>query len=205
MESIDSGELNNNASTEANLVDNFASASIVEGIQDGTRIRKQRTDLADFQSDIDKSLLRQKCKKRKAPVSKETLVIAKQLKPSKPQKPVKILLTHKEKVQDDLEERLIANVTQKRALSLPKEAKALPSGPFDVPDQKAAIFRSFQEVSELLDTFTSFQAKLIGCLCKVYWDGEHKWFYARILNYDPYHKRHYVRYLAIPLCSEWFH
>ena len=34
--------------------------------------------------------------------------------------------------------------------------------------------------------------KKIGSLCKVYWDGEGEWFYARILNYDKQRDKHYV-------------
>ena len=35
---------------------------------------------------------------------------------------------------------------------------------------------------------------MIGSLCKVFWDGEDEWFYARILYYDKRYDRHLVYY-----------
>jgi hypothetical protein len=33
---------------------------------------------------------------------------------------------------------------------------------------------------------------MIGGNSKIWWDGDNKWFYARILNYDSFYDKHYV-------------
>jgi len=50
---------------------------------------------------------------------------------------------------------------------------------------------SVSSLMQLLDWNTP-QVKKIGSLCKVFWDGEDEWFYARILNYDKNKDKHYV-------------
>lgn len=181
-------------------IDNNLDDAVLGNIEGGVRVRKARKDLEDYETgNIDKALLRAKSKKRKSEVTKKlepfaikyqklSNIIVKSKKAKAPQ------LTSKEKAMHDVEEKFIVQASLKRSFS-DAGTKALPDGPFDLLDESAAIARSFQEISQLLTNFSSFESKLIGSLCKVYWDGECKWFYARILNYDHHHKRHYVRFI----------
>lgn len=60
--------------------------------------------------------------------------------------------------------------------------------------QQSLLESSVASLMQLLD-WSSPSVKKIGSLCKVYWDGEREWFYARILNYDKIRDRHYVCFL----------
>lgn len=64
----------------------------------------------------------------------------------------------------------------------------------DFDDQLSAVKYSVKECSTMLLDWTSTEAHRIGAQCKVFWDGECEWFYARILNYDRIQKRHFVRF-----------
>lgn len=74
-----------------------------------------------------------------------------------------------------------------------------------MPDIETAIKRGVKESSTLLLDWASPKAKMIGFLCKVYWDGEDTWFYARILNYDSFYDRHYVSVCAQRKTTEMFY
>jgi hypothetical protein len=94
--------------------------------------------------------------------------------------------------QHEIEERHIAACREVKQKSL-RPRKVLPEGAVELDDIKAAIKRGVKETSTLLLDWSSKKAKMIGYLCKVYWDGEDTWFYARIVNYDSFYDRHYVR------------
>ena len=99
-------------------------------------------------------------------------------------------LDNKEKQLDEMEESLIAAAFRRQTVATSK--RELPVGPSEFADMDAALAQGFKEISTPVSDWGSAEAKMIGWICKVYWDGERKWFYARILNYDQYHKKHYV-------------
>jgi non-homologous end joining protein Ku len=102
-----------------------------------------------------------------------------------------IPLTPREKALDEAEERLIA-LTQARSARAQNMYKSLPVGADEVIDLTSAVKKGVKESSCLLLDWTTREAKMVGSLCKVYWDGDKTWFYARILNYDSHYKRHFV-------------
>lgn len=65
-----------------------------------------------------------------------------------------------------------------------------------------AIRSGIRQSNTLLLDWTHPEVNKIGSLCKVYWDGEKNWFYARILNYDRVHNRHLV-YYELDHTAEW--
>lgn len=105
-----------------------------------------------------------------------------------------VVMSHQQQIQDEIEEKHIARGREEKlALKrLTKAKKVLPEGPNEVSDMEAAIKRGVRECSTLLVDWASVPAKAIGSLCKVYWDGEDSWFYARVLNYDSYYRRYFV-------------
>jgi len=104
------------------------------------------------------------------------------------------VMSHQQQIQDEIEEKHIARGREEKlALKrLAKPKKTLPEGPNEVSDLEAAIKRGVRECSTLLVDWSSVPAKAIGSLCKVYWDGEDSWFYARVLNYDCHYRRYFV-------------
>ena len=116
-------------------------------------------------------------------------------------------LTGKIKEQDDKEEQFIA-LAQSRSASVKKKIsqrnalKLIPEGPTYYPDIETALVKSIEQCSSLLLDWLSPPVKLIGAMCKVFWDGENEWFYARVLNYDDTTKKHYIYYLA-DQTAEW--
>lgn len=104
-------------------------------------------------------------------------------------------LTSKEKALNDAEERLINAALERKAKASQAE-RVLPEGAVEVADLNAAVKRAVKECSTLLLDWTTREAQMVGSLCKVYWDGEHQWYYARILNYDSKYDRHYVSFTA---------
>lgn len=103
----------------------------------------------------------------------------------------KVVIDPKEKALDEAEEGLISRALRRKSFHS-HQKKALPEGAAALTDMNAALTQSFLDISTPLCDWSIEEAKYIGCICKVYWDGEDKWFYSRILNYDPYHKKHYV-------------
>ena len=106
------------------------------------------------------------------------------------------ILTPQARLQEEIEEKHIAR-SRDRHNKTSKPMKVLPEGAVEIPDIKTAIKRGIKECSTLLLDWNASKAKMIGGLCKVYWDGENTWFYARILNYDSFYDRHYVSCLFI--------
>lgn len=103
-----------------------------------------------------------------------------------------------ERVQEELEEKHIAKC-QERKSKHSKVRKVLPEGAVDLADIETAIKQGAKECSVSLLDWNSSKVKMIGYLCKVYWDGEDTWYYARILNYDSFYDKHYVSYISISL------
>ena len=104
---------------------------------------------------------------------------------------VVIANTPQARLQEELEEKHIARGRDRKSRAA-KPRKELPEGAVELPSLEAAIKRGVKESSTLLLDWASPKAKMIGYSCKVYWDGEDTWFYARILNYDSFYDRHYV-------------
>ena len=102
------------------------------------------------------------------------------------------ILTPQQRIQEEIEERHIARGRERKARAS-KPRKVLPEGAVEMTDIESSIKRGVKECSTMLLDWTSKKARMIGYLCKVYWDGENQWFYARILNYDSFYDRHYVR------------
>jgi hypothetical protein len=87
---------------------------------------------------------------------------------------------------------------------LPLETKPLPEGQFTVANLKAAVAKSALETNSLILNWHVGQAKRIGQRCKVYWDGDLAWYYARIINYDSVHDKHFI-YYEVDNTVEWIH
>ena len=90
------------------------------------------------------------------------------------------------------------------ALKIEEVANAAPI-PAPTPDISTldipqAIYKALDEiidVTSLLD-----YTHILGTLCKVYWDGENDWYYARILAYDSASQLHFIYYDKDNTC-EW--
>jgi hypothetical protein len=100
-------------------------------------------------------------------------------------------LSIKEKEQLQIEEEFI-KASREHLSKSQNVIYALPVGPSKPMEMSAAIKKGVKECSKLLLDWSKPAAKLVGSLCKVYWDGENQWFYARILNYDCGFNQHYV-------------
>lgn len=61
-------------------------------------------------------------------------------------------------------------------------------------DLSAAVKAGVKEACTPLVDWNCVEAKRIGAKCKVYWDGNKEWFYARILNYDREYDKYYIFY-----------
>eukprot|EP01041_Mallomonas_annulata_P005210 gene5210-10429_t len=65
-----------------------------------------------------------------------------------------------------------------------------------------AIHKAVEESPMLAVDWSNPRARFIGQLCKIYWDGENQWFYARILSYRASEDIFYLFYLD-DLTGEW--
>ena len=93
-------------------------------------------------------------------------------------------------------------VTSSSAFKPRQQKLCMESGTTDPMTIMEAIQVSVQTCSTPLVDWNQSAAKLIGATCKIYWDGEDEWFYARILNYDRQRDRHFVYYFT-DSTSEW--
>jgi hypothetical protein len=100
-------------------------------------------------------------------------------------------LSAKEKEQLEIEENFITSCRERHP-KCRNVAPPLPDGPSKPMEMSAAIKKGVKECSNLLLDWNKPAAKLVGSICKVYWDGDNEWFYGRILNYDCGSNRHYV-------------
>jgi hypothetical protein len=103
------------------------------------------------------------------------------------------MLKTKEKLsQEDLEENLIkrAHTIQKSSMTIFK--RKISAKPIDFKSQQAAQMYCLSDPLTLPISLDDEVTKPIGNLCKVFWDGENQWYYARILSYDPTSARYFV-------------
>lgn len=75
------------------------------------------------------------------------------------------------------------------------EIKPLPVGQFTVTNLSAAVTKGLNECHSLLLNWNAGPAKRIGKRCKVFWDGDEAWYYARVLNYDSHFDMHFVSFV----------
>jgi hypothetical protein len=115
---------------------------------------------------------------------------------SKTQQIAAATLTPQGRIQDELEEKHIALYRERKNKGL-RSKKVLPEGAEELPDITAAIKKGVKECSVLPLNWALPKIKMIGHTCKVYWDGEDTWFYARIINYDSFYDRHYVSIFSL--------
>lgn len=73
-----------------------------------------------------------------------------------------------------------------------KTRPLLPEGQTELADLDVAVAQGCKECTTLLLDWEASSAKMIGNLCKIWWDGDQRWFYARILNYDSHYDKYYV-------------
>jgi hypothetical protein len=109
----------------------------------------------------------------------------------------------KEKQLNDIEDQLISKCMKslQREKDIASLQKKLPEGHENLPNLETAFVKGVNQNTSPILNWKSQAAKMIGCLCKVYWDGEGTWFYARVLNYDSKEKRHYVSLILLFLCD----
>ena len=117
--------------------------------------------------------------------------VAKRIRPAAVIIVKELSLSMKEKEQLQIEESFIANCRRHDPKSR-NDACPLPVGPSKPMEMITAIKRGVKECSSPLLDWSIPAAKLVGSICKVFWDGENEWFYARILNYDCGFNKHYV-------------
>lgn len=91
---------------------------------------------------------------------------------------------------DEAEEEIIQEHLNRDQAKQPRQQ--LPEGPQNVGNMMLALVKSMQETTSLITDWSSPACRVLGSTCKVYWDGELQWFYARILNYDSFYDRYYV-------------
>ena len=109
-----------------------------------------------------------------------------------------VVVPAREKEQLLVEEDFIrTNASKTRRKRVP-----VPLGASDPLEFQPALRKSIKDCSTLLLDWNQTAAKLVGAVCKVYWEGDNEWFYARVLNYDSRYDRHFVYYFA-DNTSEW--
>jgi hypothetical protein len=106
--------------------------------------------------------------------------------------PVQKPLTAKQIEENDREEWLLNDFNMRLRRFIQNSVHPLRQGPWNVSDITDAIKCGVKESNTLLLDWTNPEVQKIGRLCKIYWDGEDKWFYARIINYDDAFKLHLV-------------
>lgn len=178
----------------------------------GRRPRKVPSHVASYlleENDID-VVLKPVGKKKRGKFAAELTPVVSQTKKAKSAPMIAKPLSVKQREEEDMEDRFIdstsvrmsqesaalavASAQQTRMIkSLPQSAEA--------PNQREAIRMSIENSNTLLLDWTTPEASRIGLPCKVYWDGDDVWFYARILNYDRTHDKYFVRnFLVLMMC-----
>ena len=110
-------------------------------------------------------------------------------------------LTNKQKEENEREDRLMADYQHRLVKVSSYNPQPLPQGPWIVKDLSEAIQCGTTQSQCLLLDWTTPEVKRIGRLCKIYWDGENEWFYARVLYYDRIQKLHLVSRLKGSACT----
>ena len=89
------------------------------------------------------------------------------------------------------EDRIIADMlAKKQRKKKPKATEPLN----EVNNLLTAVQLATAESASLLSDWTSPKSKYVGCLCRVYWEGDLDWFEARILNYNSTTDKHFLFY-----------
>ena len=113
--------------------------------------------------------------------------------------------TSYEKKQHAIEENVIARTSalkEQQTLRWTYSHRLLPDGAQPCLDIPSGVKKSIKESTKLLTDWSQYPARYIGKTCKVYWDGDRTWFYARIIYYDSNHDKHFVYYLS-DATAEW--
>ena len=168
--------------------------SMFEGFVDDKSIAKE---IRTYASSVKKTVVKKRlpvdniasADAKKARGSQGTLPKKTKLQPIVVVKEPSLSINEKEQLQ--IEEEFIKACHEHRPNSQ-NVIYALPVGPSKPMEMSAAIKKGVKECSKLLLDWSKPAAKLVGSLCKVFWDGENQWFYARILNYDCGFNQHYV-------------
>ena len=115
-------------------------------------------------------------------------------------------MTGKEREQDDIEQSVMdrfAVLNENLRQNIRYKQRLLPDGAENTfADVKKAVQWGVTYGTRLLTDWSQPGAEFIGKLCKIYWDGEKQWFYARILYYDSQYHKHLVYYLEDQV-AEW--
>ena len=89
------------------------------------------------------------------------------------------------------EDRIISDMLAKQHRRKSSKATVYPD---EVSDMETAILRAAAESASLISDWTSPESKYVGCLCRVYWEGDLEWYEARILNYNCRSNKHCLFY-----------
>lgn len=101
------------------------------------------------------------------------------------------------------EEEIIARMLAKnKALTTNNKIKSGVTEDGELKDLQAAIQRGASSCCSLLHDWNSENAKIVGHVVRVYWDGEKEWFSGTIVNYDYRTGKHYV-YYDLDSTAEW--
>lgn len=109
---------------------------------------------------------------------------------------------------DAMENALIVRAKEEQQLIMRHAKRTIAVGATELPSVESAVKKGVKDSCALVIDFVSPETKHIGKLCKVYWDGENQWFYARILYYDSQHDKYFVSaILSLTCCGisyPWF-
>lgn len=102
-------------------------------------------------------------------------------------------LTTKQKEENERENWLLQDYQERLRQFSSNIIRTLREGPFEVSDYLAAIKIGVNDSNTLPLDWTNPSIRRIGQGCKVYWDGDGQWYYARIMLYDCSVDRYLVR------------
>jgi hypothetical protein len=163
--------------------------------------RKAEGDAARGSEGADQSTAKKKGRVRSKPKSG-----ASGLKPfrARPEEPTEVQAAISLiPVEEDTKDMLLiqrCNALRRKAHMIPDAPRQ--EGASSVMDLDAAIKAGVRQSTAVLVDWSSYQARCVGHLCKVYWDGDNVWFYGRILYYDHKTDMHFVFYME-DSTTEW--
>lgn len=126
------------------------------------------------------------------------------------EQPVQVSMkAFKDQKLEELEESIIEQAFKPKVKLQPAK-KFTKVDPEEFKSQAAAQTFCLADASQVCPDWSLPGAACIGQLCKVYWDGENVWFYARILNFNPSNGRHFVSanellFISFHFCSQPAH
>ena len=152
--------------------------------------------------DAQRKAKRKRQEQEQAEAAKATIAeLQKKPKASRAAPPVKPL-NAKQREEFEREENLLKLFNERLAHYTMYRTHKLREDTWEAKSVSEAIRSGIRQGNTLLLDWTHPEVNKIGSLCKVYWDGERNWFYARILNYDRIHNRHLVFY-DLDHTAEW--